>query len=94
MRADDGKSTVEWDVVRVDLDGDRGWSLTVVECAMNLSPSKKDEDRDKLEVLRQALDGRFQDLVRYRSLFATVKQDAVAYDDASRGYEATLRTPA
>lgn len=84
----DGQPTKEWDIIRLDLDTAKGWSLTAVECAVSRSASKDTEGREKLELVRSVVAGRFSDLTTYSTLFATVKDSDVSYEDAGRSWTA------
>jgi hypothetical protein len=82
----DGQPAQEWDVVRLDLAPDATWTITVVESAISRAAQKDSEARDKLDFLRERLQGRFSDLKAYRTLLATVSQGQVKYEDAGRSF--------
>jgi hypothetical protein len=87
MLGKDQQPEKEFDVVRVDLFSNKTWSVTAIECAVSRSESKDGGSRDKLELLRTRLQGRFSDLQSYTTLFAEPGADGkVAYEDAGRGF--------
>lgn len=87
MLGKDQQPEKEFDVVRVDLHKDKTWRLAACECAVSRSESKDNEGRNKLELLRIRLQGRFSDLESYTTLFATPgAHGKVDYDDAGRGF--------
>lgn len=85
--ASEGQPIVEWDVWRLDLIRGGDWRLVAVECSIASGAKKEEEDRIKLERLWKALHKRFSDLCEYRTLFATVKDGELRYQDASRGFK-------
>lgn len=87
MLGKDQQPEKEIDVVRLDIHSDRTWRLAVAECTVTRSVSKDNESRDKMEVLRERLQGRFSDLSSYTTLFAEPGSDGlVAYEDAGRSF--------
>jgi hypothetical protein len=82
----DGQPAQEWDVVRLDLDGNKGWSVTAIECAVARAAAKDEEARTKLELMRTHLASRFSDLTSFRTLLATVDGGALNYEDAGRSW--------
>jgi hypothetical protein len=87
MLGKDQQPEKEFDVVRVDLFTDRTWTVTAVECAVSRSERKDVEGREKLELLRTRLQGRFGDLKSYVALFAEPGAHGdVSYEDAGRGF--------
>lgn len=82
----DGRPEQEWDVVRIDLIGRDSWEITAAECAVTRGGAKDEQDRARLDYLGQRLEGRFSDLTRYRTLFASIAGGALRYDDARRGF--------
>lgn len=85
--ASEGQPIVEWDVWRLDLVKGGDWRLVAVECSITASTKKEEEDRAKLERLWGSLHKRFSDLSEYRTLFASVVDGELHYDDASRGFK-------
>lgn len=85
--ASEGQPIVEWDVWRLDLIKGGDWRLVAVECSTALGTKKEEEDRAKLDRLWKALHMRFSDLREYRTLFASVKDGELRYQDASRGFK-------
>ena len=85
--ASEGQPIVEWDVWRLDLVQGGDWRLVAVECSITASTKKEEEDRAKLERLWGSLHKRFSDLSEYRTLFASVVDGELHYDDASRGFK-------
>jgi hypothetical protein len=86
MIGKDGQPAQEWDVVRLDLDGSKGWSVTAVECAIRRSAAKDDEARAKLQLMQTSLADRFSDLTTFQTVLATVKNGALSYTDAGRSW--------
>lgn len=82
----DGQPVQEWDILRLDLDGSLGWSLTAIECAVSRSNTKDQESREKLEYLRTQVADRFSDLTTYQTLLATSTDGNLVYVDAGRSW--------
>lgn len=85
--ASEGQPIMEWDVWRVDLMKGGDWRLVAVECSIASGAKKEEEDRNKLERLWGTLHKRFSDLSEYRTLFASVEDGELRYQDASRGFK-------
>lgn len=85
--ASEGQPIVEWDVWRLDLLAGGDWRLVAVECSVTATTKKEEDDRAKLERLWTSLHKRFSDLAEYRTLFATLADGQLHYDDASRGFK-------
>jgi hypothetical protein len=86
MLGKDQQPEREFDVVRLDLFSDKTWRVTAIECAVSRSGGKDNEGRDKFELLRVRLQGRFSDLTSYTTLFAEPGDGIIAYEDAGRGF--------
>ena len=82
----DGKPKAEWDVIRIDLREEHTWALVATECAVKRSDKKDESAREKLEDLRKAVAGRFDDLHSYTTLLATIDDGSLDYEDAGRSY--------
>jgi hypothetical protein len=87
--SEEGKPTAEWDVLRLDLLAKGDWRLVATECAVSRNNQKDEAEREKLERLRLCLQGRFSDLVEYRTRLATVNGGALVYEDGARGFVRT-----
>jgi hypothetical protein len=82
----DRRAMREWDVIRLDLLREGGWTLTAIECSVNRSKKKDDKDVLALQALQDAIRNRYSDLVSYTTLFATVGDGGLEYEDAGRSY--------
>ena len=87
--SEEGTPTTEWDVWRLDLLKNRDWRLAALECTITQTAQKEEEERDRLEGLRQSLQGRFGDLFEYQTRLATLSDGALKYTDAARGFTRT-----
>lgn len=85
----EGESICEWDLLRLDLIRGGDWRLVAVECTVAASTQKENEDRERLEKLRVALDRRFADLCEFQTRFALSEGGQIRYRDASRGFTRT-----
>lgn len=84
--SEEGRDQVEWDVIRIDLDRRHIWRLYAVECSVTRSTSKKAIDRDRLEILRENLQPKFDDLTEFHALFGWKVDGQITYEDAGRGF--------
>lgn len=87
--SEEGAPTTEWDVWRLDLLKNRDWRLAALECTIAQTAQKEEEERDRLEDLRQSLQGRFGDLFEYQTRLATLSNGDLKYTDAARGFTRT-----
>jgi hypothetical protein len=87
--SEEGKALAEWDVWRLDLLKNRDWRLVAVECTVAPTVQKQEGERERLERLRQSLQGRFSDLAEYRTRLVTISGGKLKYTDAARGFVRT-----
>jgi hypothetical protein len=87
--SEEGAPLGEWDVLRLDLLGNGDWRLVAAECTVSPGSQKEAADRDKLERLRAALQGRFTDLAEYQTRLVVPDGDSFRYIDAARGFVRT-----
>ena len=87
--SEEGTPSTEWDVWRLDLLKGRDWRLAALECTISQTAQKEEEERERLEGLRQSLQGRFDDLSEYQTRLATLVDGDLKYTDAARGFTRT-----